>query len=80
MGTIASQITSLKIIYSIIYLDTDQRKYKSSASLVFVRVIHQGSVNSPHIGQWRGKSFHLMTSSWNDGKIQYATTNKQIAV
>ena len=44
MGTIASQITSLTIVYS----DADQRKYQSSASLAFVRGIHQGPVNSPH--------------------------------
>ena len=37
MGAIASQITSLTIVYSIIYLDADQRKHQSSASLAFVR-------------------------------------------
>ena len=48
MGAIASQITSLRIVYSAVYSDTDQRKHQSSASLAFVRVIHRGSVNSPH--------------------------------
>ena len=48
MGAIASQITSLMIVYSIVYSDADQRKYQSSASLAFVRGIHQGPVNSPH--------------------------------
>ena len=43
-----SQITSLTIVYSIIYWDTDQRKHQSSASLAFVRGIHWGLVNSPH--------------------------------
>ena len=33
----ASQITSLTIVYSIIYSDADQRKYQSSTSLAFVR-------------------------------------------
>ena len=37
MGTIASQITSLTIIYSTVYSDADQRKHQSSASLAFVR-------------------------------------------
>ena len=37
MGTIASQITSLTIVYSAIYSDADQRKNQSSASLAFVR-------------------------------------------
>ena len=48
MGTIASQITSLTIVYSTVYPDADQRKHQSSASLAFVRVIHRGPVNSPH--------------------------------
>ena len=48
MGMVASQITSLTIVYSTVYSDTDQRKYQSSASLVFVRGIHRGPVNSPH--------------------------------
>ena len=34
--------------YSIVYSDTDQRKYQSSTSLAFVRGIHRSPVNSPH--------------------------------
>ena len=48
MDAIASQITSLTIVYSTVYSDADQRKHQSSASLAFVRRIHRGSVNSPH--------------------------------
>ena len=48
MSAIASQITSLTIVYSIAYSDADQRKHQSSASLAFVRGIHRGPVNSPH--------------------------------
>ena len=48
MGGIASQITSLTIVYSSVYSDADQRKHQSSASLAFVRWIHRGPVNSPH--------------------------------
>ena len=48
MGSIASQITSLTIVYSIVYSDADQRKHQCSASLAFVRGIHRGPVNSPH--------------------------------
>ena len=36
MGAIASQITSLTIVYSTVYSDADQRKHQSSASLAFV--------------------------------------------
>ena len=48
MGTMASQITSLTIVYSTVYSDTDQRKHQSSASLAFVWGVHRGPVNSPH--------------------------------
>ena len=48
MGAIASQITSLTIVYSTVYSDAFQRKHQSSTSLAFVRGIHRGPVNSPH--------------------------------
>ena len=48
MGAIAYQITSLTIVYSIVYSDADQRKHQSSASLAFVWGILRGPVNSPH--------------------------------
>ena len=48
MGAIASQITSLAIVYSAFYSGVDQRKRQSSASLAFVREIHRGPVNFPH--------------------------------
>ena len=41
MGAIASQNTSLTIVYSMVYSGTDQRKHQSSASLAFVRGIHR---------------------------------------
>ena len=46
MGTIASQITSLTMVYSTVYSDADQRKHQNSASLAFVRGIHRRPVNS----------------------------------
>ena len=48
MSPMASQITSLTIVYSIVYSGVDQRKHQSSASLAFVREIHLWPVNSPH--------------------------------
>ena len=48
MDAIASQITSLAIVFSSVYSDADQRKHHSSASLPFVGGIHRGLVNSPH--------------------------------
>ena len=46
MDTMASQITSLTIVYSTVYSCSDQRN-KSSASLAFVRGIPRWLVNSP---------------------------------
>ena len=57
IGAMASQITSLTIVYSIVYSGTDQRKHQSSASLAFVRGIHRGPVNSPHKGPDTRKMF-----------------------
>ena len=48
MGTMASQITSLTMVYSTVYSGADQRKHQSSAPLAFVRGIHRWPVNSPH--------------------------------
>ena len=57
MSTMASQITSLKLLYSSVYSGADQRKHKSSASLAFVRGIHRWPVNSPHKGLVTRKAF-----------------------
>ena len=47
MSAIASQITNLTSVYSIVYTDADQGN-QSSASLAFVRGIHRGPGTSPH--------------------------------
>ena len=57
MSTMASQITSLTIVYSTIYSGTNQRKHQSSTSLAFVRGIHRSPVNSPHKGLVTRKMF-----------------------
>ena len=48
MSALASQITSLTIVYSTVYPDADLSKHQSSASLAFVWGIHRGPVNSTH--------------------------------
>ena len=48
MSAIASQITSLTIVYSTVYPGADQSKHQSFTSLAFVWGIHRGPVNSPH--------------------------------
>ena len=47
MSAMASQITSLTIVYSTVYSGADQRKHQNSASLAFVWGIHRWPVNSP---------------------------------
>ena len=63
MTTIASQITSLTVVYSIVYSEADQRTHQCSASLAFVWGIHRDRWIPRTKGQLRGKCFHLMTSS-----------------
>ena len=48
MSAMASQITSLTIVYSSVYPGADQRKHQSPASLAFVQGIHRWPVNSSH--------------------------------
>ena len=51
MGLMPSQITSLTIVYSIVYSGTNQRKYQSSASLAFVWGMHRLPVKPRTKGQ-----------------------------
>ena len=65
MGSVASQIASLTIVYSTVYSDADQRKQQSSGSLAFVPAIHRGPVHfTAEMVSNAENVFHLMTSSW----------------
>ena len=46
----ASQITSLTIVYSTVYSKRRSKKHQSSVSLAFVRGIHRWQMNSLHKG------------------------------
>ena len=48
MTMMASQITSITIVYLTVYSGAYQRKHQSSASLAFVWGIQRAPVNSPH--------------------------------
>ena len=74
MGAMASQITSLTIVYPTVYSDADQRKHQSSASLAFVRGIHQWAVNSPHKGPVTRKCFHCWR---HHGMVQANNPNEK---
>ena len=65
MGTMASQITSLMIVYSIVFF---RRRSKKTSMLRVTGLcggggIHREPVNSPHKWPVTRKCFHLMTSS-----------------
>ena len=67
MSAMASQITGLRIVYSIVYSDAGQRKHQCSASLAFVRGIHRRPVNSQHKGPVTRKMFPFddVIMSWS---------------
>ena len=56
MTSMASQITSLMVVYSTVYSDADQRKQQSSASLAFVWGIHRD--------RWIPRTFPTQTASY----------------
>ena len=68
MGAMASQITSLTIVYSTVYSGADQRKHQSPASLAFVLGIHREPVNSPHKWPVTRKMFPFddVIMSWSE--------------
>ena len=55
LSVMASQITSVPIVYSIVCSGEDQRKHQSSTSLAFV--MGNSPVNSPHKGPVTRKMF-----------------------
>ena len=57
MGWTAPQITSLTIVSQPFIQGADQTNHQSSASLAFVREIHQWPMNSPHKGSVTRKMF-----------------------
>ena len=76
MTTMASQITSLTVVYSTVYSDADQRKHQSSASLAFVWGIHRDRWIPRTKDQLRGNCFHLMTSSWSRNNFSDNTNER----
>ena len=74
MIALASQITSLTVVYSIVNSGVDERKHQSSASLAFVRGIHRDRWIPRTKGQLRGKCLHLMTSSCGGREHQISTS------
>ena len=73
MSAMASQITSLTLVYSAVYSGADQRKHQSSTSLAFVRGIHRWPVNSLHKGPVMRKMF-----PFDDVIMRFATCNYKL--
>ena len=77
MGVVASQISSLTIVYSTVYSDADQRKHQSSASPgtgefpaqmasnaenVSIWWRHHAKCNFQNDQQWPNQAFRLQTA------------------
>ena len=73
MTMLASQITSLPVVCSIVYSDVNQRKHQSSASLAFVREIHRGPVNFPHKWPVTRKMFPFDDVIMSKGLVYFAS-------
>ena len=78
MSAMASQITSLTIVYSTVYSGADQSKHQSSASLAFVWGIHRGPVNSPHIWPVTRKMFPFDDVIMNDDLVRCHETYQSV--
>ena len=75
MTMLASQITSLAVVYSIVYSGINQRKIKALRHWPLCGKFTGDRWISRTNGQLRGKCFHLMTSSWfyyNNGTLPTA--------
>ena len=87
MTTMASQITSLAVVYSIVYSGVDQRKHQSSASLALVRGIHrdrwippQRASNAENVTMWwRHHAGCWNPPSWTTGGCLSYTINGMAA-
>ena len=72
MNAMASQITSLTIVYSAVYSGADQSKHQSFASLAFVWGIHRRPVNSPRKWPVTRKMFPFdEVIMWNNNDITF---------
>ena len=78
MSMMASQITSISSVYSTVCSGTQLRKHQSSASLAFVRGIHQEPVKFPaqrasnveNVFIW-GRHHAWKDSEWSDSGSTY---------
>ena len=68
MTMLASQITSLTVVYSIVYSGVNQRKHQTPRHWPLCGKFTGDRWISRTNGQLREKCFHLMTSSWQGGQ------------
>ena len=77
MGSMASRITFLIIVYSTVYSGIDQRKHQSSASLACVRGIHrwlpaQMASNAQNVSIWWRHHGSGQRYKWEDADMSSA--------
>ena len=68
MTMLASQITSLTVVYSIVYSGVHKKNIKAPRHWPLCGKFTGDRWISRTNGQLRGKCFHLMTSSWRKGE------------
>ena len=78
MSAMASQITSLTVVFSAVYSGADQRKHQRSASLAFMGGIHPWPANSPHKRPATRKMFpfdDVIMEPWKDSSARMLETH-----
>ena len=76
MGAMASQTTSLTIVYLTVYSGADQSTHQSSASLAFVWEIHHSPVTGEFFAQI-GSNAENVSIWWRHHVVQYRVRNKE---
>ena len=91
MSSMASQITSLTIVYSCVYSGANQRKHQSSASLACVlsspvtgEFPAQRTSNAENVSIWRRHhdrgDFHMYMSRWCVGLWIWNTIHRSLII
>ena len=75
MGSMASQLTNLTIVYSTIYLAADQSKHQSSVSLAFVRGIHRGPCSEMKFNDFTSTVYWCIASKLKAPRNLYWMSN-----
>ena len=77
MGAVASQITSLTIVYSTVWSDVDQRKHQSSASPVTGEFPAPMASNAENVSNWR--RHHDTDPLWRESPVTTGSPSQRFS-